>query len=560
MFTTSKNRLSISIIFNKSNTFGLLHDAELIKKSLSEYADVNFIDPLEVPTPCDINIHLEVPYYVYVPWSTYNIFVMNPEWYIKQSWEPYMKHFDLVITKENLNIENSYVLPWSILPLSKVNVEHTKEFLYLLGNSKNKRDFAKLLLPSWKETYPNIHVYSVEPLELNNLSSNVKLYTEDLSKEKRQQLLHKHSGHVCCSMAEGFGYTAAEANYVNAFTILNTLPVYKEYYNNSQNKHWIETTFTSSEKYVYGTFVDTILNIEQTLDLAIEEFSSNYVSNYIEKSTDNFKINLLQILDKLQHKTKIKYLPPLLDRKECPNISVITLLYNRRKFFDLAKHNMILTDYPKDKIQWVIVEDSDDINEQASDKIIQTSEQFTGMDIHYVPLLKRTPVSQKRNIGVEHCTNDIVLFMDDDDHYPETSFRRRVAWLTKHPMKPKATVCSTIACYDLVKGVSAVNSPPFELPLGQRISEATLTFYKSWYLTQKMEINIQVGEGETLIKNREHEVLEMPPQQVIVAFSHSKNTSSRRIPSAENVTPSCFWGFPKEYLKFIHSLAGIQVV
>lgn len=152
------------------------------------------------------------------------------------------------------------------------------------------------------------------------------------------------------------------------------------------------------------------------------------------------------------------------------------------------------------------------------------------------------------------------MFMDDDDHYPETSFRRRVAWLTKHPMKPKATVCSTIACYDLVKGVSAVNSPPFELPLGQRISEATLTFYKSWYLTQKMEINIQVGEGETLIKNREHEVLEMPPQQVIVAFSHSKNTSSRRIPSAENVTPSCFWGFPKEYLKFIHSLAGIQVV
>jgi hypothetical protein len=127
-------------------------------------------------------------------------------------------------------------------------------------------------------------------------------------------------------------------------------------------------------------------------------------------------------------------------------------------------------------------------------------------------------------------------------------------------LKPKAVVCTTIACYDLIKGISAVNSPPFELPLGQRISEATLTFYKSWYTAQKFEKGIQVGEGETFIRGREHEVLEIPPQQIIVAFSHNKNTSSRRIPSAEDVTPSCFWGFVKEYLVFIHKLAGINVV
>jgi len=153
--------------------------------------------------------------------------------------------------------------------------------------------------------------------------------------------------------------------------------------------------------------------------------------------------------------------------------------------------------------------------------------------------------------------------MDDDDHYPETSFRRRVAWLTRHPIMKgsiKAVACTTIACYDLIKGVSAVNSPPFDIPLGQRISEATLTFYKDWFQSQKFDKIIQVGEGESLVKGREHEVLEIPPQQIIVAFSHGKNTSSRRIPSAENVEPSCFWGFPKEYLVFIHGLAGIKVV
>jgi glycosyltransferase involved in cell wall biosynthesis len=265
-------------------------------------------------------------------------------------------------------------------------------------------------------------------------------------------------------------------------------------------------------------------------------------------------------IESLKEKKMNKNLPPILDRKNCPYISVVTLVYNRRKFFDLAKHNMILTDYPKNKIEWIIVDDSDNPNEQASDKIIQTREQFTDIYILFVHIIKKTYVSQKRNIGVEHSTHDIILFMDDDDHYPETSFRRRVAWLTNHITKPKCVVCTTIACYDLLKGVSAVNCPPLELPLGQRISEATLTFYKDWYMQQKLEKNIQVGEGETLIKGREDNVLEIPPQQIIVAFSHGKNVSSRRIPASDNIKPSCFWGFPKEYLVFIHSLVGINVV
>lgn len=88
MFTSSKRLLEVSVIFNKSNTFGLLHDAELLKKSLSGYAVVNFVDPLEVPRISDMNIHLEVPYYVHVPWSTYNVFIMNPEWYHKEQWDP----------------------------------------------------------------------------------------------------------------------------------------------------------------------------------------------------------------------------------------------------------------------------------------------------------------------------------------------------------------------------------------------------------------------------------------------------------------------------------------
>jgi len=561
MFSNSQRLFSVTIIYNKSNHFGLEHDAELLKRSLSGYATVRFADPLEHPVAQDINIHLEIPIYTHVPWATYNIFVMNPEYYTNASYDPYMKQFDLVITKEDLKIKGAHILHWATLGFTKTKVTPVKEFLYLLGGSKNKRSMAKRIISSWKESYPTLHVYSTESLELES-TNNVKLYVEDLTKEKRQTLQQTYQGHVCCSDSEGFGFTAAEANYVNAFTILNTLPVYLQDYSSSTNIAWLTTpTSNTSSTCTYGSFVNNTEIKSEELDSAIAKFESFEPS--ISKNDDtlrDYKYNILKIFDTLKEKTKQKHLPPLLDRRDCIPISIVTLVYNRRRFFDLAKHNMLLCDYPKDKIQWVIVDDSDDVNEQCSDKIIQTQEQFTDMDIRYVPLLKKTPVSQKRNIGVENCSNDVVLFMDDDDHYPETSFRRRVAWLTKHHSKPKAVVCTTIACYDLIKGVSAVNVPPMDIPLGQRISEATLTFYKSWYQSQKLESNIQVGEGETLIRGREHEVLEIPPQQIIVAFSHNKNTSSRRIPSAENVEPSCFFGFPKEYLVFVHSLAGVKIV
>jgi hypothetical protein len=45
----------------------------------------------------------------------------------------------------------------------------------------------------------------------------------------------------------------------------------------------------------------------------------------------------------------------------------------------------------------------------------------------------------------------------------------------------------------------------------------------------------------------------------ILAFSHGKNTSSRRVPEGDGVTPGCFWGFPKEFLLFIHELGGVKV-
>ena len=243
--------------------------------------------------------------------------------------------------------------------------------------------------------------------------------------------------------------------------------------------------------------------------------------------------------------------PPVL--KDLPSITIVTLMYNRSKFFDLACYNLMTADYPLQKIEWVIVDDSD--TDSAAEAIKATAAKSTTMKIVYVQV-PRTTVAAKRNIGVDKASHDIILMMDDDDHYPPSSIARRVAWFS-HQWAPKAVVATTIACYDLVTGISAVNVPPLTLSLGKRTSEATLTFYKSWWDERRFSEVMQVGEGESFVEGRERDVLEIPPQQVIVAFSHGKNVSSRRIPP--EAKPGCFWGFHKDFLIFIHGLVGVTV-
>jgi hypothetical protein len=54
-------------------------------------------------------------------------------------------------------------------------------------------------------------------------------------------------------------------------------------------------------------------------------------------------------------------------------------------------------------------------------------------------------------------------------------------------------------------------------------------------------------------------VVELQPQQIIVAMSHSANSSSRRIGSKMGDKPYCFWGFPKEFLKWLHGLVDVDI-
>jgi hypothetical protein len=369
--------------------------------------------------------------------------------------------------------------------------------------------------------------------------------------------------HIAISAAEGFGFTAAQAEARGASLLINTIPVYEETFGGKKYATFLKTPVNPVKEHC-GLVADlsgiTTADLQGAYKYAFspDRFNSKEAISCSEDRYNRFLGlvggRITTLLRKLKKGAKPPQLPPLLRREDCPPISVLTVTYNRRNFIDLAFVNLLGTDYPLNKVQWIIVDDSDDPNKMILDKIKKFEERAPGCEITYVPMTTKRSVGYKRNKAVKAAKHSICLHMDDDDVYPETSFRRRVAWLLNDP-NTDVVGCTMIAMYDLRQGISAVNVPPWVLEQRQRVSEASFCFYTE-YAKKHPFPDVGSCEGEHFVPSCKSFV-EIPPQQILVALNHGTNTSSRII--AGRAQTGCFWGWPPQFIKWLHGLVGVEV-
>ena len=560
----------ITLIYNKSNPFGITRDADFLVAVLG--SDVRRADLLEPPSVTAVAIHLEIPAYVWMPWASINLLMVNPEWW-EDAWEAYLPKLDGLLFKcaaDEATFCARYptvqtkclILPWtSSVSEPQVQAQAQAPPLWLLGGSVSKRAAATAIAAVWPADEP-LTVYTTTPLELP-VPSGITVHVKDLAEKERAQLQADASIHLIFSQAEAFGMAAAEGEAVGAVLLGNALPVYTELYGQSPAAVLVGATLVPYKGGHRDTFAGMTTAVlaaalaEAKVKAAMPETKAAALASAAsrrDRSREAVRGVIAAFLQKAQAQAQAQAMPPYLSNANLPPISIVTLTYNRRKFLDLCFINLLSTDYPKDKIEWVVVDDSDDPEEQGADKIMKFGRQCAPMSVTYLPLAKKTSIGAKRNLGCLRAQHAIIVMADDDDFIPPTGLRRRVAWLS-HSSNPKAAAATTIATYSLTTGVSAVNTPPLGLPLRQRISESTLTFMKSWW-SERGFPEVSLSEGDGFLEGREGDVIEMPPNQIIVAMSHGKSASERRVPEGK---PGCFWDFDPQFITFLHGLVGVAI-
>ena len=130
---TPLSPLSVNIIYNKANTYGLTDDVRVIERILRHLqgtvGPINKARTADLREPLihsDINIHLEIPVYSAVAWAHTNIILVNPgQW--SYAYDAYAHAFDALVFRDSvtaaafrqdfankgISTDNIYVVPWT---------------------------------------------------------------------------------------------------------------------------------------------------------------------------------------------------------------------------------------------------------------------------------------------------------------------------------------------------------------------------------------------------------------------------------------------------------------
>lgn len=584
------------IIFSQAagkQQYGLGQDAKLLEIVLREMnatgkAKINimhkdqhtYVGQGSIPVVSDIHIYLEVPCRAAFPWAKVNAVIPNQEWWYKNEWSWVMDDPSVMFLYRTHHAEKlfgskrGHYISWRC-PVMSVTEQVTKKHqaLYIVGGSINKRAAAERIIQFWKPNYPPLIVAMSQDLSGGIVAGdNVTFKIGHMSELEKRAFQNESLYHVTASIAEGFGYTMAEAINYGSIPIWTDIPAYNEIWGSVLGTVGRISTSVNSEHPMNLEMMDCPREFsEEALDSCMVDLSklesdelekfTKHLQNSANLQNKKFRTefqNAWKMIEKQLARAPALVVPPkMVAPNEIPTIGVVTLVYNRPEWFAHAVRNIQTCDYPRDKLVWVIVDDSDFVN-RVDVNVDKIKKAMPELNVFYVSSGKRLSIGEKRNRGCQaaltaNSATSVFAFMDDDDHYPKASLIMRTLWLLNS--KKRAVYCSTLPMYDITKYISAINVPPLNLAPCKRVSEASMCFKRSFWEERKFPNDISVAEGEAFLQGRENDTMEIPPEGVIVSFLHGKNSTSRRVPEQKEAN-GCHYGFSDAYFTMISQIAG----
>lgn len=242
---------------------------------------------------------------------------------------------------------------------------------------------------------------------------------------------------------------------------------------------------------------------------------------------------------------------PFISDEDLPYVSILTPTKNRRHLFPIALYNFAHFVYPREKLEWVIIDNGE---EDIQDLLPSNA------NIKYMKLdqTQTYTIGQLRNICVQEASHDILLHMDDDDYYTPESVLARVKSLIKYKSEGVQCVGSVgIGCFDIVynKSTDASNGITF-------LPEATLGYTREFWNERHFDNESTVAEFNEFLNGRQTKIRSIPFQFIIVALTHHRNMTGnlrrQKLPDAKEDQFDYSTLFPPDFKRLIHKLKFIH--
>jgi glycosyltransferase involved in cell wall biosynthesis len=197
-----------------------------------------------------------------------------------------------------------------------------------------------------------------------------------------------------------------------------------------------------------------------------------------------------------------------------PFVSVLTPTYNRRKFIPAAIECYKQQTYPKDRMEWVILDDGTD---KVEDLFAEASK--TIPNIVYIKNDEKLLIGQKRNLLNQHAKGDILVAMDDDDFYPPDRVSHAVQKFAQNPRIDLAG-SSEMYLYFRTDG-RIVKAGPYG---PNHCTNGTMCYRRRYMLTHKYDETQTHAEEKSFLEDYKNPMIQLDPLKCILVMCHSDNT------------------------------------
>jgi glycosyltransferase involved in cell wall biosynthesis len=170
-----------------------------------------------------------------------------------------------------------------------------------------------------------------------------------------------------------------------------------------------------------------------------------------------------------------------------PLVSVCTPTFNRRPFIPFMIKCFENQTYPKERMEWIIIDDGTDPIEDLVKHLPQ---------VKYFRFDKKMSLGKKRNLMHEKSSGQFLVYMDDDDYYPPERVSHAVEVLQKNP---NALCAGSSEMYIYFKHIhKMVQFGPYG---PNHSTAATFAFRRELLKITKYDDTAAVAEEKIFLKN-----------------------------------------------------------
>ena len=196
-----------------------------------------------------------------------------------------------------------------------------------------------------------------------------------------------------------------------------------------------------------------------------------------------------------------------------PFVSICTPTFNRRPFIPFMIKCFEHQTYPKDRIEWIIIDDGTD---PIMDLVLNIPQ------IKYTYYKEKMLLGKKRNLMHNKCSGDIIIYMDDDDYYPPERISHAVQTLLDNPTFLIAGSSEMYVYFDSKQKVYRCG--PYK---EYHSTAATFAFKKELLLETSYNDDNALAEERHFLKNYTIPLKQLDSLKSIIVFSHKHNSLNK---------------------------------